>query len=371
VADYDAGLQVIDISTPSSPTLVGGYDTSGWAIGVAVSGSYAYVADYDAGLQVIDISTPSSPTLVGGYDTSGYACGVAVSGDYAYVADYDAGLVILRVGAAPPPAISAIAPTSAPNSGSVNISDLAGTDFQTGATVKLTRAEETDIAATGVVVVSASKITCSFNLTGKAAGQWNVVATNPDAQSATLTNGFTITDGLAPVIGSVAVSPLMSAAGDAVHVVVEVTDETEVTSVAANETPLTRSSGPIWSGDIIADPVLGFHPVTVVARDAANNSATDNGLSYKTAQVIFILNRDLVRDVTAGSAGQYLFITWGRVTWLDADTFELEDGSGTPVRVSASGHGLETNDFAFARGTWSLKDPHTLYSSSAWITPIE
>jgi hypothetical protein len=54
---------------------------------VAVSGHYAYVADWDAGLQVIDVSDPANPRRVGGYDTPGYALGVAVSGNYAYVAD--------------------------------------------------------------------------------------------------------------------------------------------------------------------------------------------------------------------------------------------------------------------------------------------
>jgi hypothetical protein len=38
-------LRVIDVSNPSSPREVGFYDTPGWAYGVAVSGSYAYVAD--------------------------------------------------------------------------------------------------------------------------------------------------------------------------------------------------------------------------------------------------------------------------------------------------------------------------------------
>jgi hypothetical protein len=36
-----------------------------------------------AGLQVIDVSNPNNPQRVGGYDTSGYALGVAVSGNYA------------------------------------------------------------------------------------------------------------------------------------------------------------------------------------------------------------------------------------------------------------------------------------------------
>ena len=44
---------------------VGGYDTSGYALGVAVAGNYAYVADGDAGLQVIDVSNPANPRAGG------------------------------------------------------------------------------------------------------------------------------------------------------------------------------------------------------------------------------------------------------------------------------------------------------------------
>ena len=69
VADCDSGLQVIDISTPSSPHLIGSCDTPDYAYGVAISGTCAYVADDDSGLQVIDISTPSSPHLIGSCDT--------------------------------------------------------------------------------------------------------------------------------------------------------------------------------------------------------------------------------------------------------------------------------------------------------------
>ena len=52
-------LAVHEFRTPAS--VVGGYDTSGNAYGVAVSGSYAYVADDTAGLQVIDVSNRANP----------------------------------------------------------------------------------------------------------------------------------------------------------------------------------------------------------------------------------------------------------------------------------------------------------------------
>src|SRR5262245_45450686 len=41
----------------------------GVASEVAVSGSYAFVAAGAAGLQVVDISSPDSPVVVGGVDT--------------------------------------------------------------------------------------------------------------------------------------------------------------------------------------------------------------------------------------------------------------------------------------------------------------
>ena len=97
----------------------------------------------------------------------------------------------------PPPSVTSITPASGQNTGSVSVS-IAGTDFQNGATVKLTKTGETDIQGTSVVVVSATQITCDFNLTGAATGAWNVVVTNPDDQSDTLTNGFTVTAPPAP-----------------------------------------------------------------------------------------------------------------------------------------------------------------------------
>ena len=80
MADDYSGLQVIDISDPTDPTLAGTCDTPGHARGVAVSGDHAFVADYAAGLQVIDICDPTDPTLVGSYDTPGECMGVAVAG---------------------------------------------------------------------------------------------------------------------------------------------------------------------------------------------------------------------------------------------------------------------------------------------------
>ncbi len=91
------------------------------------------------------------------------------------------------------PTVTSITPNSAETNASVNITDLAGTGFLSGATVKLEKAGETDITATDVTVVSPTQITCTFDLTGAASGTWDVLVTNTDTTSARLVDGFTIT----------------------------------------------------------------------------------------------------------------------------------------------------------------------------------
>ncbi|MEO0071660.1 MAG: hypothetical protein ABIK39_06235, partial [candidate division WOR-3 bacterium] len=82
----DGDLRIIDVSNPQNPNEVGYYNTPGSAYySVYVSGSYAYVPDGD--LRIIDVSNPQNPNEVGYFDTPGLAYGVYVSDSYAYVAD--------------------------------------------------------------------------------------------------------------------------------------------------------------------------------------------------------------------------------------------------------------------------------------------
>ena len=50
---------------------------------------------------VIDVSNPASPQRVGGYDTSGEAYGVAVSGNFAYVASPERSALRVEAGSLP------------------------------------------------------------------------------------------------------------------------------------------------------------------------------------------------------------------------------------------------------------------------------
>ena len=103
----------------------------------------------------------------------------------------------------PAPDITGIIPNYGMVGSSVGISNLAGRNFQPGATVKLIDTKGSAFIASSVLVTD-TKITCTFYLSGATAGKAYVVVTNPDGQSATLTNGFTINEP-GPVI--TAVSP--------------------------------------------------------------------------------------------------------------------------------------------------------------------
>ena len=90
----------------------------------------------------------------------------------------------------PPVAISSISPTSG-LAGSLATIDLSGTSLGTDTLVKLTKSGQPDILTVSKEMVG-SALRCKFDLSGAAAGLWNVVATNPDASTATLANAFTV-----------------------------------------------------------------------------------------------------------------------------------------------------------------------------------
>jgi hypothetical protein len=80
------GLEVVDIGDPSHPRQVGGLSFEALT-GVAVSGSYAYCTSMDLPyrLDVVDVSVPESPSLVGSVIMPGIPCAVAVEGSHACV----------------------------------------------------------------------------------------------------------------------------------------------------------------------------------------------------------------------------------------------------------------------------------------------
>jgi len=99
LADGCGGLRIVDVSDPTAPREVG--DIPGYASGVALVGSTAYIAA-GSGLRIVDVSDPTAPREVGNFDTPAECpFGVAVVGSTAYVTtgseDHGGGLYIVDV----------------------------------------------------------------------------------------------------------------------------------------------------------------------------------------------------------------------------------------------------------------------------------
>ncbi|MDY6793820.1 MAG: DUF5719 family protein [Actinomycetota bacterium] len=91
------------------------------------------------------------------------------------------------------PTVTSITPNTGRNDQVVQVTDLAGSNFQTGAAVHLEREGQPNIYASGVNVVSAARITCTLDLSKAQAGGWDVVVTNTGSKQGRLARGFTIT----------------------------------------------------------------------------------------------------------------------------------------------------------------------------------
>lgn len=88
------------------------------------------------------------------------------------------------------PTITGINPGFGNDFGVTNITSVIGTNFQNGATVKLTKTSEADITPSTAFTFTDSNTLSNgaFDLTGKTAGWWNVVVTNPDLQTGSYGN---------------------------------------------------------------------------------------------------------------------------------------------------------------------------------------
>lgn len=97
VAQNNNGLRIYDVSRPAVPVFLGSIATPGAAVQVRVSGHFAFVANNQYGVQVIDIANPRSPQLVGAIATTGQAVDLAISGNRLFVAAKSAGLRIYDI----------------------------------------------------------------------------------------------------------------------------------------------------------------------------------------------------------------------------------------------------------------------------------
>jgi peptidoglycan/xylan/chitin deacetylase (PgdA/CDA1 family) len=98
VAAGSAGLQVVEALQPATPALAGGLaGGSAPSKGICVRGTRTYVAAGADGLRIVSTADPANPVQLGALDTPGDACDVTVVGTLAYVADGPEGIQVIDV----------------------------------------------------------------------------------------------------------------------------------------------------------------------------------------------------------------------------------------------------------------------------------
>ncbi|KPL21764.1 MAG: hypothetical protein AMS23_08885 [Bacteroides sp. SM1_62] len=107
-------LRIIDISNPAIPVEKGSIAVDCYE--VRVKGNYACVShEYYLDFQIIDVSDPQNPQVVGHFDHGWYARGLAVEGGNTFLAHGTEGLYVLRETIPPDPPINLTANGASPS----------------------------------------------------------------------------------------------------------------------------------------------------------------------------------------------------------------------------------------------------------------
>lgn len=92
---------MVDVTTPSAVTEVGGLDVGEEVNAITISGAIAFIGteDTSTSLQVVNISNPQNPTIITSLDVGGEIQDLAISGDYLYAAidDQNAGFGAINI----------------------------------------------------------------------------------------------------------------------------------------------------------------------------------------------------------------------------------------------------------------------------------
>jgi len=100
VANYDREIFIVDVSDRSAPVVVSSIETSRDVEDMWLSGDVLYAAIGSHGFAIYDVSDPASPAPLRFVDTPDYAHGLFVVDDTVYVADDRGGLLMYRVSGA-------------------------------------------------------------------------------------------------------------------------------------------------------------------------------------------------------------------------------------------------------------------------------
>ena len=246
----------------------------------------------------------------------------------------------------PAPTVSSILPTSGPTAGGTAVT-IAGTGFLAGATVSLG-----GTAATGVTVVSSTSITATSP--AHAAGAVNVVVTNTDAQSGTLTGGYSYNASTGGTIAFVQSKSTTQTSGTSVAIVypaAQVLGDLNVVEVMWGDTTATVSSVTDTKGNtyvLAAGPTkaTGLTSAVYYAKNIAAGANTvtvkfNVSAAFPNVNVLEYSGLDTANplDVTASATGSGTTANSGSATTTSAN--DLIIGAGNPTTIfTAAGAGF-------------------------------
>jgi Domain of unknown function (DUF1929)/IPT/TIG domain/Glyoxal oxidase N-terminus len=180
--------------------------------------------------------------------------------------------LLLSSSSTPAPTVTSISP----NSGTINggtVVSITGTGFLAGATVSL------GTPATGVTVMNSTSITATTP--AHSAGTVNVIVTNSDTQSGTLTQGFTFTAVSNPTPTLTGISPASGTAAGGTAVTITGTGFLAGATVIMGGTPATGVTVVNSTSITAITPAHDAGTVDVVVSNTEQHAGTlPNGYTY-------------------------------------------------------------------------------------------
>jgi len=283
----------------------------------------------------------------------------------------------------PAPTVTGIGPSSGTANGGTPVT-ITGTRFLSGATVKLG-----GTTATNVTVTSSSTITATTP--AHAAGTVDVVVTNTDGQSGTLSGGYTYTSSTGGSIGFVQVNyktsnpsgstlavayPAAQTAGNLNIVVVGWNDTTAAVSSVTDSrgNTYTRAVGPT-TGTALSQSI--YYAKNIIAGSNTVTVVFNQTAAYPDVRVLEYSGADTTNplDVTAGASGTGLTGNSGSATTTSANelvfgagmTFDIYNaaGSGYTNRVITNFGDIAEDKSVTSTGSYNATA--AMRASAAWV----
>ncbi len=240
-------------------------------------------------------------------------------------------------GSNPAPTVSSISPASGSISGGTGVT-ITGTGFLSGATVSIGG------TATGVNVVSSTSITATT--AAHSAGSVNVVVTNSDSQTGTLTNGYSYTN---PPPSVTSISPASGPATGGTSVTITGTGFLSGATVSIGGTAANGVTVVSGTSITATTPAHAAGTATVVVTNSdGQNSSLKNGYTYAANPAPTVTSINPGTGPTSGGTGLTItganFVSGATVTFGGTPATGVTVAGSTSITATAPSHAAGTVD---------------------------